>query len=320
MALSEIGIIERFFTGLGAGRTDVVRGVGDDGAVLDVGQGNELVVSTDTLVAGVHFPGDTPPAAIAVKALAVNLSDLAAMGAEPRWVLLALTLPSPDEPWLREFSGAFREMAAAHGVALVGGDLTSGPLTVTVQVMGTVPAGSALCRHTARPGDLVCVTGELGAAAFALRLLGQGGRASVPPHLLERLDRPVPRVAAGLALRGFASAAIDISDGLGLDLERLCRASGVGADIEIGRLPLCAECAGIAGFDDRISMALGGGDDYELLFTVPESRAQEIESRVPGRITRIGRIREGSGVRWHLAGGKSFEPRSSGYQHFGNAI
>ena len=318
MAAGEIELIRRYFTGLTPPRGDVALGIGDDAALIDVPAGHELAVSTDVLVSGVHFPPDTHPSDIGFKALAVNLSDMAAMGAEPRWATLALTLPAGDEEWLARFAAGFRELAERFGVALVGGDLSSGSLNVAVQILGVVPAGSALRRDAARLGDQVYVTGELGGAALALRLLGEGA-AQIPEECLQRLRRPMPRVAAGLGLRGIARAAIDVSDGLFLDLARLAEASGVGADIELERVPLCRPVAAIADREERMRLGLGSGDDYELCFTAPpdcERPLAGLASRTGLAVTRIGAITAGDAVRWLLRDGSEFRPGQAGYQHF----
>jgi thiamine-monophosphate kinase len=318
MAAGEIELIRRYFAELTPARADVVLGIGDDAALLEVPAGFELAVSTDALVAGVHFAMDADPYDVGFKALAVNLSDMAAMGAEPRWATLVLTLPAADEVWLAGFTAGFRDLASEFRVALVGGDLCSGPLNVTVQIMGVVPAGSALRRDGARPGETIYVTGELGAAALALRLLAEGGR-PVPPECLQRLHRPMPRVAAGWQLRGVASAAIDISDGLFLDLQRVALASGVGAEIRLDSVPLCRALSAITDPGERYRLALGTGDDYELCFTLPPGRdslLEEIAGNCGHAISRIGAITAGNRVRWLLAEGSEFDPGDAGYQHF----
>lgn len=261
---SEAELIEILSAHTGAARADVVLGIGDDAAVVQQPAGHELVLCTDTLVAGVHFPDDTPADAIGHKALAVNLSDLAAMGAEPMWTLLSLTLPEPDSDWVTAFARGFGALAERFGVQLVGGDTTRGPLSITVQVAGSVPTGGALRRGTAQAGDALFVSGPLGDAALALMRLQRGE--PVPPALRERLDRPEPRVELGVALRGVATAAIDVSDGLLTDLTRLLQGAGLGATVEVESVPRSAAFVaegGVAG------MQLHGGDDYELLFAAP---------------------------------------------------
>jgi len=244
-------------------------GIGDDAAVLEVPPGQQLVVTTDMLVAGRHFPAATDPEAIGHKALAVNLSDLAAMGAEPAWVTLAISLPAADAAWLTAFCRGFLGLARAHRAALVGGDTVRGPLAVTVQAMGFVPAGAAIRRAGARPGDGVFVTGTLGDAALGLQCLQ--GRLVLAPDLERlaraRLERPSPRVREGLALRGLASAMIDISDGLLADLGHLLVASGAGAAIDLRRVPLSAAYRAFLHQGGDLQPALAFGDDYELCFT-----------------------------------------------------
>ncbi|MGH8233197.1 MAG: thiamine-phosphate kinase [Rhodanobacteraceae bacterium] len=306
-------------------RDDVVLGIGDDAALLDMPPDRQLVACTDTLVAGVHFLVDTAAEDIGWKSLAVNLSDLAAMGAEPAWALLALTLPEADAHFVEKFADGFAELAGVHGVALVGGDTTQGPLSVTVTVLGTTPRGEALTRRGAGAGDAVFVTGTLGDAAGALRLLREPRSGAVDPEqrqmaaLLARMHRPVPRIAAGLALRGVAGSCIDVSDGLLADLGHVCAASGVGAEIDIEALPM-SPALGV-GFDRAAcqELALTGGDDYELCFSVPENRAAEIGWRFADagcRTTRIGRITEGLGVRVKDAQGNFIETPHAGWEHF----
>lgn len=316
MSAGEIEIIGRYFADLTPPRADVRLGIGDDAALLQPPPGCELAVSTDTLTSGVHFAADAAPADVGYKALAVNLSDLAAMGAEPRWALLALTLPSADEHWLQQFCAGLRELALQHSVALVGGDLGRGPLSITLQVIGSVPAGTALRRDGARAGDGIYVSGELGGAALALALRAGAG---LTDALRRRLDRPTPRVACGSALRGVAHAAIDISDGLLADLGRLATASRVGAEIELARLPLCREVAALADERQRLRFALAGGDDYELCFCVAPERESQLATiaalcGVP--LTRIGAITAGTELNWRRADGSGYTPDTRGYLHF----
>lgn len=318
MAAGEIELIRRHFAELTPPRGDVPLGIGDDAALLKVPAGCELAVSTDVLVSGVHFAADASAFDVGFKSLAVNLSDMAAMGAEPRWATLVLTLPSADESWLAGFASGFRELAARFDVALVGGDLSRGSLSAAVQIMGVVPDGTALRRDGARPGDEVYVTGELGAAALALHLL-ESGSAAPPAECLERLHRPLPRVAAGTRLRGLARSAIDVSDGLFLDLARLTDASGVGADIELERVPMCGAVVAIKDRDLRLQLGLGTGDDYELCFTAPPGSGRAIAAAGTGAgvvMTRIGTIGTARGVRWRLEDGSEFRPRGTGYLHF----
>ncbi|MBK1691584.1 thiamine-phosphate kinase [Ectothiorhodospira mobilis] len=296
---------------------DVHLGVGDDAALLCVPPDHELVVSVDTLVQGVHFPVDTPSGAIGHKALAVNLSDLAAMGATPRWVTLALTLPGEDTAWVEAFARGFLDLARSHEVALVGGDTTRGPLTLTVQAMGVVPTGAALRRDGARPGEAILVTGTVGDAALALRELGRG---RADPRLRARLDRPEPRVAAGRALRGLASACIDVSDGLAQDLGHILAASGVGATLETARLPLSPAFREVMGTEDvDWSLPLAGGDDYELLFTAPQGAVEALCRTLAGLgcpATVIGRTETEPGLRILDPQGNPLPLERGGYAHF----
>ncbi len=314
----EFDLIRRYFTDRGTVRPDVVAGVGDDGAVLEVATGSQLVVVADTIVSGVHFLPDAAAADIAYRALAVNLSDLAAMGAKPAWATLALTMPQADESWVEEFAGAFDALARTHGVALVGGDTTRGPLAVTVQAMGLVPAGMALRRAGARAGDLVYVTGWPGDAAAGLALLqgrlsGQGADRS---WLVRRFLRPDPRVEMGLKLRGIASACIDVSDGLAADLGQLTTASGAGAVLRADALPLSRALYALAGEERAREFSLAGGDDYELLFTVPPARRAQLSALqwagAPA-VHCIGEIVAGRGVQVRLG---TRELKVRGFDHF----
>ena len=317
MALGEFELIARYFSRPVA-RRDVLVGVGDDAALLEVPAGQALAAATDTLVEGRHFLPDAPPESVGHQALAVNLSDLAAMGAEPAWALLALSLPEPDTHWLEGFARGFHALADRAGLTLVGGDTVRGPRVVTVQVLGFVPAGLALRRDGARPGDVLYASGSLGDAAAGLKLLRDGRRADTDSSLVRRYRFAEPRLALGMALRGVASAAIDVSDGLLGDLGKLCDASGVGAILELEQLPLSP--ALLASFDATQAerFALGGGDDYELAFAVPRAAVSEMETSLGtiGRITRIGEIVTGHGVRCQRAG-QTVEPEIAGYDHFG---
>lgn len=321
MAISEFQLITRYLTGLGAHRDDVILGIGDDAALLSPPSGQLLAVSTDTLVSGVHFPQDAPPESIGHKALAVNLSDLAAMGAEPAWATVALTLPEAGEEWLRAFSRGFSELARHHGVALVGGDLCRGPLSMTVHVSGFVPHDKALRRTGARPGDAILVSGTLGDAALGLqRWQKQGASGDADhDHVVGRLHRPTPRCGLGLALRDCgATAAIDISDGLAADLGHILRAGNVGAVVRLDQLPLSQSALRLAGAD-LAGLALRGGDDYELCFTVPESRLHELDAisrRAAVQVTQIGTVESGDGFRVLDAQGAAVALDDTGYRHF----
>lgn len=298
-------------------RDDVALGIGDDAALLRVPADKLLVVATDTLNAGVHFPHETAPADIGWKALAVNLSDLAAMGAQPAWCTLSLSLPDSDAAWLDTFLDGFLALADLFGVALVGGDTTRGPLSVCVTVHGFVDETRVLRRDAARIGDEVWVTGTLGDAAGALAQWQ--AKQSIDPVLRPRFDRPMPRIAAGIALAGIAHAGIDVSDGLLADLGHICIASGVGAEIEIDALPASSALQAAFGSAARSALQASGGDDYELCFTVVADQ-REVVVRVAQEtgiaITRIGRVVAGSGVHAVLADGTEWMPPRAGYIHF----
>jgi thiamine-monophosphate kinase len=323
MAASEFEIIRRWFTPAGPGREDVIAGVGDDAALLAVPAGHELVVCMDTLVAGVHFPADTAAAAVGHKVLAVNLSDLAAMGAAPAWATLSLTLPESDTAWLEQFSRGFFELAERYQVQLVGGDITHGPLTVTVQAHGFVPVGRAVRRQGARPGDLVCVTGTLGDAGLSLYLGLTGDN-----PLRKCLDYPEPRIAAGIVLREHATAMIDISDGLLADLGHLLEGDGIGASLHVDKLPRSAgflaalKTAGSGSASLGRDLPLGAGDDYELCFCIPEDSQADAEAAlaaIPCPMTVIGVIEAEPGIRGYREDGSRYTPSSSGYLHFSDA-
>lgn len=298
-------------------REDVRLGIGDDAALLAVPSGKWLAVSTDTLVAGVHFPADAAAYDIGWKALAVNLSDLAGMGAEPAWATLALTLPQADVRWVAEFAKGFAVLAQQHRVALVGGDTTQGPLSITVTIHGFVPEGVALMRSGARAGDGVYVTGALGDAAAGLRQMQSQSPGDA--HLLERLHRPTPRIAQGLILCGRATACIDVSDGLVADLGHLCEMSGVGAQIDADALPASPALAAAFDADVRRGFQLAGGDDYELCFTLPDAVASDVLRALAASgcaATPIGRIVTGSGVRVRDARGNPVTLAHRGWEHF----
>jgi thiamine-monophosphate kinase len=322
----EFDLIRRFFVerGAGAATDGVVLGIGDDAALLEVPQGSELVVSVDTVVEGRHFPSGTDAASIGHRALAVNLSDMAAMGATPAWITLALTLPRVDERWLQGFADGLFCLADLHRVALVGGDTTRGALTVSIQVMGHVPRGLALRRGGARPGDVLLVSGTLGdaGAGLALRLAEPGlsapARSPEALQLIHRFEYPTPRVSLGLAARGIASAAMDISDGMIGDAEKLAAASGVAAHVEIEKLPLSAALRAGSTLERARELAMSAGDDYELLLCAPPAQVARLESaasRLNLTLTRVGEMRTGSGVHCTL-NGDGFSPRSKGYDHF----
>jgi thiamine-monophosphate kinase len=317
--ISEFDLIRHFFSGMTSKRGDVVLGIGDDAALLRVPQGMDLVVSVDTLVAGVHFFPDVSALDLGHKVLAVNLSDLAAMGAEPAWATLALTLPSIDELWISEFCRGFSELASDHGLQLVGGDTTSGPLSITVQVQGLLPMGKGLTRSGAQVGDDIYVTATLGDAALALSCKREKHQQDDLAKLLERLERPTPRVEVGLALRDIASSAIDISDGLAADLGHILQASQVGAKVELDKIPLSPPVKARIQQSKDWSIAIAGGDDYELCFTLPpvhRDRVAAISQQTGVAVTRIGVIDAQTDLRFFLPDESLLIPEYVGYEHF----
>jgi thiamine-monophosphate kinase len=320
VSLSEFALIERYFRGCGAKRADVRVGVGDDAAILECPAGTELVAAVDSLVDGVHFPHGSPPASVGHRALAVNLSDLAAMGARPAWALLALTLPQADESWLSEFAAGMAALARDHQVALVGGDTTSGPLCITVQVLGHVQRSSALLRSGGQPGDAVFVSGTPGDAAAGLaieqgRLAADGETAA---YLRDRFLYPAPRLALGECLRRYAGACIDVSDGLLGDASKLARASGCGLEISYRDVPVSEALVRAAGEERARELALTGGDDYELCFSVRPAHVARLLAELPPErwgYTRIGTLRQTPGADV-LRDGTVMSLSHSGYDHF----
>ena len=302
----------------GHARPDVVLGIGDDAALLRVPPDHLLVVATDTLNDGVHFPADTAPGDLGWKSLAVNLSDLAAMGARPAWCTLSLSLHDADAGWLDAFLDGFLELASLHGVALVGGDTTRGPLSICVTAHGVVAEDAVLKRDGAKIGDDLWVTGALGDAAAALSQWRAGGAAE--PALRARLDRPTPRVAAGRALVQVAHACIDISDGLLADAGHLCKASGVGGEIDLPALPASAALRAMFTDETRYVLQATGGDDYELCFAATPARRDAVAAiaeELGVAMTRIGRVVAGHEVVALDASGKPWIPPRRGFDHFG---
>ncbi len=318
--MGEFELIRRFFAAAAcaAPAADVALGIGDDCALLAPPAGEQLAVSTDTLVEGVHFPAGCDPFLLAQRALAVSASDLAAMGAAPLAFTLALTLPQADAEWLQGFARGLDAMARQCGLALVGGDTTRGPLSMTLTVFGRVPAGQALTRAGARPGDLLCVGGPLGEAGAALELVleRRSAPAEVAEPLLARYWTPAPQFGLGLALRGKASAALDISDGLLADCGHIARASGVALLVECQRLQASAALSGLLAGEEALRQQLAAGDDYVLVFTLPPEYLGEIRAAWPAMAV-IGRVEAGQGVHLLDADGKELIPAAAGYQHFG---
>jgi thiamine-monophosphate kinase len=314
MKLGELEIIARYFARRQT-RSDVLLGIGDDAAVLQMPAERRLVVAMDTIVEGVHFPSGTNAADIGYRALAVNLSDLAAMGAQPSWMTLSLSLSDADDGWLDAFAAGLFDLADRHDVALVGGDTTRGPLVVTVQVAGYVEADGWLRRSGAQPGDLLFVSGMPGEAAAGLAVIQQGvTTGTAAAHLRNRFLRPDPRIALGRHLRLFATAAMDVSDGLLTDLDKLCDASHCGSHLDINLLPQSAAMRSVFGDQACVDYALAGGDDYELLFTVAPAQVREL-AHAPVTCTRIGVITDGSGVQCFRKG-QPVSVGHRGYEHF----
>ncbi|MGI9282888.1 MAG: thiamine-phosphate kinase [Endozoicomonas sp.] len=322
MALGEFDLIRNFFDrpGLRSHLNDVV-GIGDDCALLSLQPNQQLAQSLDTLVEGVHFPQKCDPCLLGYRALAVNLSDLAAMGAKPHSFTLGLTLPDSNDIWLQSFSDGLAELASVHQVGLIGGDTTRGPLTISIQVQGTLPKGQALRRNGARVGDLIYVSGYLGDSAGALPdvLRGEGpknARTNEQSYLLERYYRPTPRIALGQwLLENGATAALDISDGLLGDLGHILKASQVGAELKLSSVPVSKELEGLLGSEKARELALTGGDDYELCFTWPDQKKLQLPDSLlaDNHVTCVGRITSSSG----LVDAETGQPLSpQAYQHF----
>tara|TARA_Y100001956_G_scaffold22076_1_gene21640 strand:+ start:473 stop:1438 length:966 start_codon:yes stop_codon:yes gene_type:complete len=317
----EFNLIEKYFVGRQKQRNDVLLSAGDDCALVQVPQGLSVAISTDTLVAGTHFLVDADPALVAHKALASNISDLAAMGATPAWVSFALTMPEPDETWLAPFCDSFFALADYFGIQLIGGDTTKGPLSLTLTVQGLVNPEKALRRDGAGVGDRIYVTGNLGDSKAGLDVI-------LSPHLK---DKPYaseleqrhylssPRVLVGQALLGLASSAIDISDGLISDVQHILKRSKVGASIDVSTLPVSNELIEFIGSTEKAQQyALSSGEEYELCFTVPEENQGAIESTLAHcgtRVTCIGQIRPEGTLDIHSQG-SSLDWSLSGYDHF----
>jgi len=304
--MAEFSIIDRYFKTAASAQVDL--GIGDDSAIVSPPVGEQLVICTDTLVAGRHFPLSTAAHAIGWKSVAVNLSDLAAMGATPHSILLALSLPQVDDAWLEGFSQGLFDCCAPYNVQLIGGDTTQSPhLTISVTALGWIPTAQGITRSGAQVGDYVVVSGQIGDAAFALQHLGH--------PLQQRLDYPTPRCELGQSLRGLASSMIDISDGLAQDLGHILKASGVGATLYLDQLPLDPALQVLAP-EQRWQYALAGGDDYELCFTLSKDNYQRLCQLNPTTpFTIIGSIQAEFGLRLEYQG----QPQSlplSGYQHF----
>ncbi len=314
--MGEFELIRRYFFPVAeAGNTSaVLLGPGDDCAIQRVEPGRDLVFSVDALVEGVHFPRDYDPEKLGWRSLAVAASDLAAMGADPVCFTLALTLPDADPDWLHAFASGLGSAAAQFGLSLAGGDTTRGPLTLSLQVHGTVPQGQALRRSGAEAGDYVCVSGTLGEAGAALKFLGSQNPGPDEQSVLARYHYPAPRLSLGAALRGCASAAVDISDGLMADLGHILEASGVAASIDIAKLPLSATLKRLVG-EEAVNLALNAGDDYELCITISPKAWEGFPEEIRSQLTIIGEVTSGEGLAITREG-QSLAAAAGGYDHF----
>jgi thiamine-monophosphate kinase len=320
--LGEFELIRRYFGKSGTLRRDcgVLVGIGDDAALLELPAGMDLVAAVDTIVRGRHFLDGASARSIGHRAMAVNLSDMAAMGARPAWATLALTMPSADPAWLEQFAAGLLGVAGQYAVELVGGDTTRGPLTVSVQILGYVPHGRALRRGGGKAGDMLIVSGTLGDAAAGLAFSKRAPRQASPQvdALIHRFDYPEARVQLGIAARELANAAMDLSDGLVGDLPKLAMACGLAAHVDVEKLPLSVELRGSVDIQQARDWALGGGDDYELLLAVPPAKFSELKGladQLNLTLTPIGELRGGEGTSWSLNGGE-FTPSVAGYDHF----
>ncbi len=309
--MNEFAIIEHFFNASSIKRKDVVLGIGDDCAIVQPPPDQELLITTDTLVSGVHFLPDMAASDIGFKSLAVNLSDLAAKGAEPAWMTLALTLPKNDETWLKNFSTGLFELANRYHVQLIGGDLTKGPLSITIQAMGFAPKNQSLRRSNAKPGDLIYVSNTLGDAALGLKNSMTIAK-TYQDFLIARHCRPEPRIELGKQLRDIAHASIDISDGLAADLGHILNMSHVGATVYVDRLPLSNALLASVSREEGIALALNGGDDYELCFTVAPDKAHLLNTPY----TCIGKITNQPGLDLRYQDEKKYNGTQAGYKHF----
>lgn len=329
--MKEFNLIEHFFKQKSAQRKDVIIGIGDDAAVTHIPQGQALVTTTDTLLSGVHFLPDANAHAIAQKAIAVNLSDLAAMGAEPAWISLSLSLPEFDESWLEDFSTGLREHIDYYSMQLIGGDTVQGPLAITITAQGFVPYEQAITRSGAKPGDLVYVTGTLGDAGLGLAIAKNeveqisGIKKERPltqvnqEFLLKRFNYPTPRLLTGTHLRRIANSCIDLSDGLISDIQHILKASGCGAVLNVDKFPLSKALSESVDEHQAIQYALSAGDDYELLFTVGEEQKGHLETTLANaniQVTCIGHLNGSSGKLELRKDDQVFDVNIQGYQHF----
>jgi thiamine-monophosphate kinase len=318
--LSEFSLIKQYFENSTVERDDVLLGIGDDCAIVQSKTHQQIAISVDTLVEGIHFLPNTDPESLGHKSLAVSLSDLAAMGATPAWFTLALTLPKVNADWLAGFAKGLANLATAHNIALIGGDTTRGPLSITIQVHGHVDAEQTFRRDGAKVGDSIYVSGALGDAGAALKLKqyqlkNKSGTATDLIFLQQRLDKPTPRVTLGQSLLGVAHAAIDISDGLVADLNHILEKSNVGAQINLDALPVSTELTQAVGREEAEKLALYSGDDYELCFTVPPEKDSKLVKNIKGIYTKIGTVTNENKIVF-IKSGQEIELTGAGYEHF----
>lgn len=319
--MKEFDLIGRYFANSGHKRKDVVIGIGDDCAVTTVPENQQLAITTDTLVAGVHFLNDAPAKSVAYKTVAVNLSDLAAMGAEPAWISLSLSLPEVNEAWLDDFVSGLYELTQYYSVQLIGGDTVKGPMAMTVTAQGFIPPGSELTRSGAKPGDWVYVTGTLGDAGAGLDILQNKLEVSgeAKDVLINRHYFPTPRVAVGTAIRRIATSCIDISDGLISDLGHILKASNCGANVHVDRLPLSRALTSAVSEQQATDYALSAGDDYELIFTVSEEQRGSLETSLAStnvKATCIGQLTGQPGALSLLKNNEKYTAKTGdGYEH-----
>ncbi|MBA2657926.1 MAG: thiamine-phosphate kinase [Tatlockia sp.] len=317
--MNEFSLIDKYFKSSANVRDEVIFGLGDDAACLEVPPGKQLLISTDTLVAEVHFLSSWNPYDIACKAVRVNVSDIAAMAAKPCWLTLALTLPELDQAWLARFSQGLHDSLKLYDLALIGGDTTHGPLSMTLGIFGLVASNKALRRNGAKPGDRIYVSGDLGAAALAVVFLAENNLEAAERKLLQRkLRYPNPRVDLVDSLQECASSAIDISDGLSADLNHICEASNLGACLKAETIPIHPLVKKYQA-DHALNFALSGGDDYELCFTIPlekEQRFLALVEKLQLRCYSIGQMEEKPGLRMMTEAGEISELQPKGYSHF----
>ncbi|WP_025821142.1 thiamine-phosphate kinase [Shewanella marina] len=318
--MKEFQLIEHYFKSHRQPRKDVLIGIGDDCALVYPSPEQAIAISCDTLVEGTHFFPNIPAAALGYKSLAVSLSDLASMGAQPAWFTLALTMPKVDSDWLEAYSNGLFEAADYYGIALVGGDTTRGPLAITITVQGLMPKDKALTRSGAKVGDWLYVTGTLGDSALGLDLLRgkQQAATSDYDYLVNRHYKPTPRVLAGHCLRGLASSCIDLSDGLVSDIKHILKASTVGAVVDVDAVPLSPQLSGCVDQHQALSYALSGGEDYELMFTVAEANRGPLEKSLIENgvhFTKIGQISAGNELQLQQQG-KAYNVSHLTFEHF----